>query len=415
MKTKILRRLLSISLVSVLAFNLTACGHDNDGSTDNTETAPADEAVTPSTDAGNNSDPEPEQPSPTPEVIEEQKGLTKADCEERIEALRKTEAVIPTDEEVLTEMASCAVFSRILDRDGMIFSEMDNADRASLRSEIIDSVIWGETALYEKIMTTVNDEYAIPVEEAEKLFRDFYGEEGFVPYEYERVENGYIYPLFADGEPWHRVEHMQYFEDDDHILFTGPSFYESNGGDQKFIAYADILFAKNTDSRYGVTLLYGRYRDEKINIVSVETSSELPPSGDKTYSGNNLTDDDPATIWAEGVKGTGVGETIVIHLDKPSSVYGVVICNGYTASYEQYRDNGIVTETSADFGNGNVVKNEVSGYWCEGYTSEDLADINNTKLELEKPVVTDTIVITITGASAGEKYDDTCISGITVY
>jgi hypothetical protein len=312
-------------------------------------------------------------------------------------------------------MAGCVAFARILDSDGMIFSEMDNADRASLRSEIIDSIIWGETPLYEKILTTVNDEYAIPVEEAEKVFRDFYGEEAFVPYEYERVENGYIYPLFADGDPWHRVEHMQYFEDDDYILFTGPSFYESNGGDQEFIGYADILFEKNTDSRYGVTLLYGRYRDEKINIVSVETSSELQASGDKTYSGNNLTDGDPTTVWAEGVKGSGVGETIVLHLDKPTSVYGVVICNGYTASCEQYRDNGFVTEASADFGDGNVVKNEVSGYWCEGFTSQDLADINRTKLELEKPVITDTIVITITGASAGEKYDDTCISEIYAY
>ena len=51
------------------------------------------------------------------------------------------------------------------------------------------------------------------------IFKDFYGEENFTPGEHEDVDDEYYYPLYADGEAWELVEHMQFFEDDDYILF----------------------------------------------------------------------------------------------------------------------------------------------------------------------------------------------------
>ncbi len=337
------------------------------------------------------------------------------ECAARIDQLLTSEAVYPSNAGTLAQMADCVTFARVLDSEGAIFAGMDNQDKASLRHQIMDNVLWIDSPVQEDLSDTVNNEPAVPLDVAEKLFMDFYGEEDFVPFEYERVENGYVYPLLSDGEAWQKVEHMQYFEDDDHILFTGPGFYESNGGDEEFMGYADILFAKNPDSRYGVTLLYGRYRDRKIKVASAEASSELPPSGSKTYSADNLIDGDYTTIWAEGVSGTGIGETVILHLDKKQYVYGVLICNGYTASYDQYNNNGLITKATADFGDGNYVRAELEGYGFEGATADNLAESNRTKLELEAPVMTDTIVITITDARPGAKYDDTCVSEILVY
>ncbi|MCR5603295.1 MAG: hypothetical protein K6G27_06305 [Lachnospiraceae bacterium] len=348
------------------------------------------------------------------------KPLTEAECRAEIELLRENDPVLPPMTELLAEMARCVTFSRILDEHGMIFSQMDNDRKAFLRSQIIDDVMWGETAFGGALpIEDSEDRYdadkLIPVDDAIEFFRDVYGEENYKPARYEQVKDGYILISYGDGDPWHIVEHMQIFEDEDYYLLTGPAFYEDNGGTISFLGYADILFEKNGESRYGVTLLYGRYRNEKIRVSSVNTSSELPAANGKTYSGMNLIDGDYTTIWADGVPGTGVGETITLHLDNEQSVYGIQICNGYTAGYDLYCKNGVLTDVSVDFGKGNIKEGSMEGYAYEGSTPKDLADCNRNKVELDEPVMTDTITITITGAKKGEKYEDTCVSEIQVY
>ena len=348
------------------------------------------------------------------------KPLTEAECRAEIELLREKDPVHPPLEKLLAEMARCVTFSRVLNEQGIIFSEMDNDRKAFLRSQIIDDVMWGETAFNGALpIEDSEDRYdadkLIPLDDAIEFFRDVYGEENYQPAEYEQVKDGYILISFGDGDPWHIVEHMQFFEDEDYYLLTGPAFYEDNGGNMSFLGYADILFEKNPESRYGVTLLYGRYRNEEIRVSSVDTSSELPAANGKTYSGMNLIDGDYTTVWADGVSGTGVGETITLHLDKAQLVYGIQICNGYTASYDLYCKNGLISDVSVDFGTGNIRDGSLIGYAYEGCTPKDLSDCNRSKVELDEPVMTDTIIITITGAEKGEKYDDTCVSEIQVY
>ncbi len=357
--------------------------------------------------------------SPTEEGSQH-KSLTEAECKAKIELLRDTEPVLPAETELLAEMASCVTGPRILDEHGMIFSKMDNNKRAALRDQFLEYIMWDETAFTGAIPVESADgrfeaDKIISLKDALGFFREVYGEEDFTPAPFEQVQDGYFLLSFGDGDPWEWIEHMQFFEDEDYFLLTGPSFYEDNGGCINFVGYADILFEKNPESRYGVTLLYGRYRNEKINVASVETSSELPEANGKIYWGMNLIDDDPTTVWAEGVPGTGVGETITLHLDKVQPVYGVVICNGYTASYKQYTENGMPAEVSVDFGNGNAVRKELEGYAFEDISPVYLAECNNSKVENDGPVMTDTITITILTAKKGTKYDDSCISGIQVY
>lgn len=342
--------------------------------------------------------------------------LSNSDYISIIDSLRETEPVVPSNADILSGMCDCVSGARILGYENEIFSEMDNDNKFSLRFQIMNSVLFMQFPLYEDIVEKVNGETAIPLDKVKELFKEFYGEEDFIPDEYETVDDDYYYPLYADGEGWQIIYNKQYYENDEYFLVSGPGFYESNGGDEEYLGCADILFRKNPDSRYGVTLLCGRYRDHKIEVASVETSSELPKSGDKTYSGANLVDGDNTTVWAEGVPGTGEGEQIVLHLDKKQPVCGVLICNGYTAGYEQYTNNGMLTEATVDFGDGNVViENVMEGYADEGFDAKYIADTSRTRIGLDEPVVTDTIVITITGAKKGAKYDDTCISEIQVY
>lgn len=343
--------------------------------------------------------------------------LTKEQCEEEIEKLLKTEPVHPDNAATLKAMADCATSAGVVESPGEIFSKLDNDRRSHLRYRFLEAVMWGDSDLYEEIATVFDDAgRGVSVEEGKKLFLDAYGEGEFTPTEYEQVENGYIIPQFGDGEAVDLVMGTQYFEDDDYILLCGPMFYESNGEGEKFEGCADILFAKNPGSRFGATLLYGRLRDVDIDIASVETSSELTGSGNKSYSGKNLTDGDPSTVWVEGVPGTGVGETITLHLDKKQSVYGIQIVIGYTASYDQYIDNGMPTDIEVDFGNGvRAEGHELEGYANENYSPQDLVDMNRFRVGLDEPVVTDTVTVKITGAKKGAKYDDICISEILVY
>lgn len=339
-----------------------------------------------------------------------------SEYDSEIDKLLATEATKPDNADTLSGMARCVTLTNALNDKGVVFSEMDNEIKASLRLQILKDTSMGNSAL-KGTASAQSDGSKITISEddAKKLFADVYGEDNFTPAKWEKVENGNLSVEFGDGEPWEFVEHPQFFEDDNYILLTGPSVYGDNGGGESFEGYADILFKKNSDSKYGATLVYGRYRDANIKISSVETSSELAASKGKTYSGKNLTDGDYKTVWCEGAKGEGVGETITLKLDKKQLVSGIQICNGYTASYDLYNSNGVLTGVKVDFGNGKTKEDEIGGYANDNYTEEDLAESNLNVIELDEPVETDTITIKITGAKKGAKYDDTCVSEILVF
>ncbi len=342
-------------------------------------------------------------------------------CKDRIDALRKTDPVLPAESELLAEMGKCVTFARVLDEKGCLFSELDAGRQGSLRAQVLKDVLSEENAFsgaipFQEGGETYEADRLIPVSETVTFMKELFGAPDFTQEDhYEKIEDDFILWSYGDGEPWEIIEHMQFFEDDAYYLLTGPAFYEDNGGSVKYMGYADLLFQKNPDSRYGVTLLYGRYRDDRIEVASVDTSSELPGQDGKTYSGQNLIDGDYATAWAEGVSGTGEGESVTLKLSGRQPVYGVQICNGYVADAELFAKNGKAAKVRVDFGNGTVKEQEISGYGFEGAERETLAEMNLNRVELDAPVETDAITITITGAEAGSDYDDTCISEIRVY
>ena len=156
--------------------------------------------------------------------------------------------------------------------------------------------------------------------------------------------------------------------------------------------------------------------NDNISVSYIETSSSLTDEyGD--YRAENLIDDNYNTSWAEGVSGNGVGETITIHFDDVQVLNGINIVNGYIKDWETYYKNGKVTSLKIDYGNGREYDYEIF-YVSETDNvpyDEDLFEYCCNNFEFEETISTDQIIITITGAVAGNKYNDTCISEIIVY
>ncbi len=346
---------------------------------------------------------------------EEPAALTGSECDALIEKLINTRTLTPENAELLSEMANCVTLSCV-DEPGVLFRDMDNRNKERLRMKFFEEIFYGGSALSEATSDHPDPTEGIPLEEAAEIFKDAYGEKEFIPGEYEDVKDGNLIPSFGAGDAIHVIEHSQIFMDDDHYLLSGPVIRISDYEGDEFERYADILFEKNPDSRYGVTLIYVRYRDEYVSIASVETSSTLPASKNRSYEAGNLIDGDCTTVWVEGVPGTGVGETMTVYLGKKQLVYGVQIISGYTASYKQYSENGVPTEIRAYFGDGVTADGSLEDYYIsEDYSPGDLGGCNRIRIEPDKPVMTGTIMITITKVKAGSKYDDTCVSELWVY
>lgn len=155
---------------------------------------------------------------------------------------------------------------------------------------------------------------------------------------------------------------------------------------------------------------------KRIYPSSIEASSYLTDDYG-AYNADNMIDGDYSTAWADGVSGTGVGETITIHFDEKKMINSLDIVNGYTKDWATYYKNGKVSSVKVDFGNDKVFDYDMSYIDEEDNISEsrDIAEKCLCKITCNEPISTDQITITITGAVAGTKYDDTCISEISVY
>jgi len=179
---------------------------------------------------------------------------------------------------------------------------------------------------------------------------------------------------------------------------------------------ADILLKRNPDSLFGMQVLYAKAYDAPISIVQAQATSQLASYENKSYGPENLYDGSLETAWVENVDGTGVGQVITLHLGSVQPILDVVLYTGYLQSKALYDKNGKPTNVEVNFGDGNIVTSDC--IYEEYYETLDeyLPAIDlPTKISLPRPVMTDTITITITDAIAGTHYSDTCISEIEVH
>lgn len=143
------------------------------------------------------------------------------------------------------------------------------------------------------------------------------------------------------------------------------------------------------------------------------------------YSPRNLSDGNPKTCWAEGVKGDGIGETVMAVIDtaKPARIWA-----GLGASDRFFKDNNRprrvnvyvlhahshgVTEICTIYSDVEVLaKREVELKDVNGWQDLPLPAHKVPPPDTENPSLHTFVAVEILSVYPGNKYQDTCISEI---
>lgn len=135
-------------------------------------------------------------------------------------------------------------------------------------------------------------------------------------------------------------------------------------------------------------------------ITGVSATSTLY---EKNYdhSPENICDGKLTTAWVEGVSGYGVNESITLRLPSGTLVSSMTINAGYQKSASLYAKNCRPQEITVIFSDGSS-------------RSFVLKDVNAAQTLSLGQVVTDSVTVRIDSVYSGTKYQDTCISEISL-
>ncbi len=193
---------------------------------------------------------------------------------------------------------------------------------------------------------------------------------------------------------------LDYFKQGDRIIAIGTAVHHNNA-DSVFLGYFQAVFEENSSSVYGYSLLSLSSIESNQNFskLTASASSELKEET-ITHLAENVLDGDLGTAWVEGVRGIGINEWIKLETtdDSKMDVSVIEFSLGYQKNNDLLQKNGWPHKVLIE---------------CEGgYRQEaEFLDYNDAVV-LDQAVKTSWIKITILEASAGSKYDDTCISEI---
>lgn len=130
-------------------------------------------------------------------------------------------------------------------------------------------------------------------------------------------------------------------------------------------------------------------------------SSVLSPQAGNTYGPKNLFWGPEGAAWCEGRAGNGEGETIRIETVPAVNIHAIIIRNGYQKSSSTFANNGRVK----------VIEIEAAG-------SKERFDLRDApggqRLSLSPPVQADTVIARIVSIYPGDRYSDTCLSGLSL-
>ncbi|MEE5993411.1 MAG: protein kinase [Oscillospiraceae bacterium] len=143
--------------------------------------------------------------------------------------------------------------------------------------------------------------------------------------------------------------------------------------------------------------------DVSPSFSSAYASSILSDTTSHTYQAYKAVDGDLTTCWAEGAGGAGIGESLTLYADRKQRLNSIVIYNGLCTDEELFYKNGRIKECRIEFSNQNYLDVTLT----EDYWSQPCV-INFDTID------TDYIRFTILSTYSGNKYDDTCISEISV-
>lgn len=141
---------------------------------------------------------------------------------------------------------------------------------------------------------------------------------------------------------------------------------------------------------------------------TTKASSELQPEAGYNYGANNINPSHYAeghAAWAEGAEGDGQGESITLTLDKPSELTHLLINNGYVVRFgkrdENFTNNNRVKSLKVTINGDKVIESTLFDH-----PFEQLIDLGDGGGKVK------TVQLMIESVYKGEKYEDTCLSGV---
>jgi hypothetical protein len=211
-----------------------------------------------------------------------------------------------------------------------------------------------------------------------------------------------------DGEAWvWNFTDLEPTLADDIQIVAGPqvSNYSAGGNGAAFyvIKGVDLVKTKKGQRDKG-----WQYRHK---LYSVEASSTLPAEQPYTYTAGNLKnwdwvtdhDENSYSVWSEGAKGHGIGESLTLTVEKPLPLDAIEIYPGHGRNEILFKANSRPSKLK-------VVLNGEHAFVA------NLRDVNLTqKIAIagySKPVKT--VKVEIADVYPGWQYEDTCISDLAL-
>lgn len=208
-------------------------------------------------------------------------------------------------------------------------------------------------------------------------------------------------------------------------LAVSPGGYAVDG-DRITMAFADLEPDFDISIRYPCALVRGAHASTTLRHA------------ENRYAAENVIDADPATAWAEGAEGPGVGESVTVELANPCLIDSLSIRSGYCRDSVVFRNNARPRKIKLVFlgprrNRCGVVEREPfpaapprnkfvfpERYDCGGDSGAvaqyDLADtMARQGLRLRRPMLAGEITVGILDVYEGDKYEDACISELTVH
>lgn len=127
-------------------------------------------------------------------------------------------------------------------------------------------------------------------------------------------------------------------------------------------------------------------------------SSVLKPIKSNHYNPGMMFDGNRETAWVEGENGTGIGERLTLHFDRPRMLAGFEIINGYDKDQRTWANNARVKTLEATTADGQTL-------------SITLQDVRGaSRFDFHPPVRTSFLQFSIKDVYPGAKFADTAIS-----
>lgn len=208
--------------------------------------------------------------------------------------------------------------------------------------------------------------------------------------------SNYEYQNWAEGEPSDLNEPYGMF----YFKFSDGLWNDGRWGDDTtaFICEWENVVASSVQ----------KISDFKAHISNITSSSHLANEthGNKTYvyTVEKAFDNDMSTCWSEGVDGYGVGESITISFDDVYEIGELSLWNGLCTSEDLFYKNSRLHNITVVLSDGNQYDFECSDGW----------DSRHNSFSFGENIETSSLTIIIQSVYEGDKYQDTCISEISV-